>query len=455
MKMVIQQFYLKSLVWCLFLISGVCQQALAAPVFKPEELEQIAAPVALYPDSLLSQVLMASTYPLEVVQAQRWLEANKSLAGDALAIALEEQRWDPSVKSLINFPPVLAMMSEKLEWTQKLGDAFLAHQKEMMHAIQELREKAIEQGSLRSTQEQIVSTKNGMIVIEYANPETGYVPAYDPYEVYGDWPYSAYPPYYYYPPGYIDVDGSPRIAFGVGIILGAAWGYAWGDCDWDGGYVDIDIDRNLGRNDRIDRAEHIAHYRDAARLDQGGKGIWQHNPENRKGVAYRDPATAQKYNRAAAADAVKAREAYRGRAEQGRQDMARGDADRYKSPSGVGPGGNMQPSVPARTRDMSDTVSNRGGAFDGVNRAASPARAPGVAPAPIRPSGPTAAMNRSNVPVSYNRSAPSYRGNAFDGINSGSMARNYSSRGGASLQGVSRPTTGVRPSGGGRGGGRR
>ena len=125
-------------------------------VFKPEEIEQLVAPIALYPDSLVSQILMASTYPLEVVQADRWAKANKTLKGEALTTALEAQNWDPSVKSLVNFPQVLAMMSEKLDLTQKLGDAFLAQQKDVLDAVQRLRAKAQAQGNLKTTKEQTV-----------------------------------------------------------------------------------------------------------------------------------------------------------------------------------------------------------------------------------------------------------------------------------------------------------
>jgi Protein of unknown function (DUF3300) len=124
--------------------------------FKPEEIEQFVAPIALYPDSLVSQILMASTYPLEVVQADRWAKANKTLKGEALTRALEAQSWDPSVKSLVNFPQVLAAMSEKLDVTLKLGDAFLAQQKDVMNAIQRLRAKAQAQGNLKTTKEQTV-----------------------------------------------------------------------------------------------------------------------------------------------------------------------------------------------------------------------------------------------------------------------------------------------------------
>src|SRR5262245_28084965 len=127
--------------------------------FKPEEIEQLVAPIALYPDSLVSQILMASTYPLEVVEAARWLRANKALKGDALTTALEKQTWDPSVKSLVNFPQVLDMMNEKLDLTQRLGDAFLAQQKDVLDAIQRLRAKAQAQGNLKTTKEQTVNVE--------------------------------------------------------------------------------------------------------------------------------------------------------------------------------------------------------------------------------------------------------------------------------------------------------
>src|SRR5512136_1936968 len=182
----------------------LAQSAEEPKTFKQEELDQILAPIALYPDELLSQVLMASTYPLEVVQAERWAKQNKSLKGDALTNALEKQDWDPSVKSLVNFPDVLTMMSEKLDWTQKLGDAFLEQQKEVLGTIQKLRQKAEEEGNLKATSEQevVVDEQTKTIVIEPANPEVFYVPTYDPTVVYGAWWYPAYPPYYYYPPGY-------------------------------------------------------------------------------------------------------------------------------------------------------------------------------------------------------------------------------------------------------------
>src|SRR5215813_2227310 len=190
--------------------------------FNAGEIEQLVAPIALYPDSLVSQILMASTYPLEVVQADRWAKANKTLKGEALTKALEAQDWDPSVKSLVNFPQVLAMMSEKLDVTQKLGDAFLAQQKDVLDAIQRLRAKAQAQGNLKTTKEQTViveqpaaqttvveqpaaqttvveqpAAQTTIIKIEPTNPQVVYVPTYNPTVVYGAWPYPAYPPYTY------------------------------------------------------------------------------------------------------------------------------------------------------------------------------------------------------------------------------------------------------------------
>ena len=296
--------------------------------FKQEELDQLLAPIALYPDSLVAQILMASTYPLEVVQAERWAKQNESLSGDALTAALEKENWDPSVKSLVNFPQVLQMMNEKVDWTQKLGDAFLAQQKDVMDTIQNLRKKAQAEGNLKTNQEQkvIVEKKTQTIIIEPSNPQVVYVPTYNPTVVYGTWWYPAYPPYYYYPPGY--VAGATLFSFGVGIAIGAAWGYAWGGCNWGRGDVNINVNRNTNINTKIDRSK----YANKVSTGEGGKGSWKHNPEHRKGVSYRDPSTAQKFDRGASREA-QSREAFRGRAEAGRQDIAKGGADQFRNRS--------------------------------------------------------------------------------------------------------------------------
>jgi Protein of unknown function (DUF3300) len=267
----------------------------AAARFSKEQLEQIVAPIALYPDELLSQILMASTYPLDVVQASRWASQNKNLKGDALTKALEKEDWDPSVKSLVNFPQVLQMMNEKLDWTQKLGDAFLAQEKDVMDTIQVLRKKAEAEGNLKTTKEQKVVVEKETIIIQPANPQVVYVPTYNPTVVYGAWPYPAYPPYYYYPPGY--AAGAAAFGFATGVAVGAAWGYAWGHANWHGGNVDVDINRNTNINNNINRNNY---QQQMQQRGQSAQGKWQHNSSQRKGVAYRDSATAQKFGQSSA-----------------------------------------------------------------------------------------------------------------------------------------------------------
>ncbi len=372
-----RQFVERALAWGMILFmalppGGLAQQSDAAAVFKQEELDQLVAPIALHPDALVSQILMASTYPLEVVQADRWAKQNTSLKGDALANALEARDWDPSVKSLVNFPQVLGMMSEKLDWTQKLGDAFLADQKKVLDTIQTLRAKAEASGNLKTTKEQTVIVEEQIIKIEPADPQIIYVPSYNPTIVYGTWPYPAYPPYSYYPPAY-----AAPFAFAAGVGLGMAWGYAWGNCNWHGGDVDIDTNRNFNSNRNIDRGKYAQNW--PGRGGQGTQGNWQHNPEHRKGVAYRDQGTAQKFNRAGTNDAIKSRDAFRGRAEQGRQDIARGGvSDRGGFGGGSGQAfGAERGSFGNRggTGGASNLGSgNRGGAFQGIDRGGSAAR---------------------------------------------------------------------------------
>jgi uncharacterized membrane protein YgcG len=344
---------------------GTFGQPADQPAFQQEELEQILAPIALYPDSLLAQILMASTYPLEVVQADRWAKQNQNLTGDALTAALETQPWDPSVKSLVNFPGVLAMMSEKLDWTQTLGDAFLEQQKDVMDTVQTLRQKAMEAGNLKSTKEQKVIVEKETIVIQSASPQVVYVPTYNPTVVYGAWPYPAYPPAYYYPPGY--VAGTALFSFGVGMAVGAAWGYAWGGCNWHGGDVDIDINRNTNINRNINRGKYATQY-------QGGQGRWQHNAEHRKGVSYRDQATAQKYRRGSTNEAVRSRENFRGYAEAGRQDIARGGADQARGRQDAGQRGGVENRPATREAGSRDLSGQRSSAFSGMDRSASQTR---------------------------------------------------------------------------------
>jgi uncharacterized membrane protein YgcG len=327
------------------------QGSQSAPVFKQEELDQILAPIALYPDSLLSQIFMASTYPLEIVTAARWLDQNKDLQGDDLSDALKQQSWDPSVKSLINFPQVLDMMNEKLDWTQKLGDAFLAQQKDVMDTVQELRQKAQDAGNLNTTQEQAVRTEQQTIIIESASPDVVYVPVYDPVVVYGPWWYPAYPPYYYYPPGY--VAGAAAFSFAAGVAIGVAWGYAWGGCNWHNGDVNINVNKNINVNHNIDRSQYEQKFKD-------NNGNWKHDPSHRDGVAYRDQGTAQRFNRASTTDAAKSRDAFRGRADEGRQELGRGNTF-----EGIDRGGSSTRQFSERGQASRSGMSESRGSFSG------------------------------------------------------------------------------------------
>jgi hypothetical protein len=239
------------------------------------ELDALVAPIALYPDTLLAQVLMASTYPLEVVQADRWVTANKKLKGDALKAEAEKQAWDDSVKSLVATPSVLEMMSKNLDWTQKLGDAVLAQQPDVMDGVQRMRTRAHENKKLSSGPQQKVTVRQDSgrqtIVIEPTQPDTVYVPYYDPAVVYGSWPYPAYPPYYFPYTGYIAAGVvATGLAFGAGYALGR-WnnGNYWGgNVNWNNN--NINIDRNRVTN-------------------------WQHNPQHRHGVQYRNTNVQQRF----------------------------------------------------------------------------------------------------------------------------------------------------------------
>jgi len=246
--------------------------------FSTEELTQMLAPIALYPDSMIAQLLMASTYPLELVEAERWRRQNISLQGEELDNALKSMSWDPSVKSLCHYPDVLFAMSDKLDQTRKLGDAFLGQEAEVMATIQELRRKAEQQGNLKTTSEQKVIDQQEAILIEPADPRVIHVPVYDPLYVYGPWWYPAYPPYYwYYPPGYGIVGG--YIGFSPGIFIGFDL-FSWVWFDWPFHRVHIDIDRTR-------RFHHFNSHRDF------GGPVWQHNPVHRRGVAYRDRRTGE------------------------------------------------------------------------------------------------------------------------------------------------------------------
>lgn len=262
------------------------QPAPGGPALPAEQLEQLVSPIALYPDPLVAQILMAATYPLEVVEADRWLQlpANAALTGDALTAAVQQQPWDPSVKSLVPFPQLLHLMGNNLDWTEQLGDAFLAQQADVMDAVQRLRQRAEAAGALASTPQQTVSTQDQEVMIEPANPDIIYVPAYNPWCVYGPWPYPAYPPFYFGTwPGYC-VPADIFLVWGVGIYPPFAF-WAWGAFDWRHHAIRIDHDRF--------QQFHAGH--------EPPGGIWQHDPAHRAGVPYRDPGTATRFLGGAAA----------------------------------------------------------------------------------------------------------------------------------------------------------
>lgn len=205
------------------------------------ELEQLVAPIALYPDPLLSQVLMAATYPVEVVEAARWRASQpKRLSDQQLAQRLLDQPWDPSVKSLAAFPDILSMMNDNISWTNQLGEAFLDQQDEVMDAVQRLRARAQAAGNLQSTSQQVVNASDNpaIITILPAQPDAVYVPFYNPTVVYGTWPYPDYRPYYWRPPGYA-ISG-PTITFAGALIVG---GVLWSTYDWHHHHFNVDINR--------------------------------------------------------------------------------------------------------------------------------------------------------------------------------------------------------------------
>lgn len=243
---------------------GVLVVLLAAPVgvfaddnganqtFSQAELDQMLASVALYPDSLLAQVLIAATYPEQVIEADRWLKENKGLSKDQLNAALDKMNWDLSVKALAPFPDVVAMMDEHLDWTTKLGEAFLAQQSDVMASVQRLRGKAYAQGNLKSTEQQNVTVSGEDIEIQPADPEVVYVPYYDPMVVYGDWWWPGYLPFAFFPFGYPYLGfGFGGIGFFAGIGVGAFWGAGWGSWNWGGGFANVNVNRNvnINRND--------------------------------------------------------------------------------------------------------------------------------------------------------------------------------------------------------------
>jgi hypothetical protein len=278
----------RGLVLSLFvtLFAPVALLAQAQHQYSQAELDQMLAPVALYPDPLLSQVLMAATYPLEVAEAASWSRANPGLRGDDAVRAAESHGWDPSVTSLAAFPQVLQRMSENPEWTRVLGDAFLDQEPQVMATVQQLRQRAQAAGNLQSNNELYVQSQGGAIVVQPANPQMVYVPYYDPFTVYGPWWWPAYPPVAWNPwPGYARPHSGLHASFWWGAPVAVSPGFFFGNFDW------------RQRQVRVDHAN-TYYYRPPIVVNRAvpvQRNRWQHDPSHRRGVNYATPAVQQRF----------------------------------------------------------------------------------------------------------------------------------------------------------------
>ena len=277
-------------------VIGTAESRAQAPI-SADQIDALTAPIALYPDTLLAQVLIASTYPAEVAQAAQWAQQNSTLQGAALDAALEQQPWDPSVKALVQVPTVLQQMNARLDWTQQLGDAFLAQQGDVMDSVQRLRERAQAAGNLMTTEQQVVMTTGQTIVIEQANPQVIFVPSYNPTVVFGGWSSPFAPVYWPPPPGYAFARG---LAWGAGFAIGASvWNRSVWDNRFDWGARNINV--NVNRNN----------FTNINNFNANNRGNWQHSATNRRGANYRDTATRERFGRTNSA-AVDARRQSRG-----------------------------------------------------------------------------------------------------------------------------------------------
>ena len=416
--------------------SGPGQPQQTQPVFAQQELDQMLAPIALYPDSLLSQILMASTYPIEVVQASRWSKANPNLNGDQAVKAVEQNNWDPSVKSLVAFPQILSMMDEKLDWTERLGDAFLSQQQQVMDTVQGLRQKAQAAGNLQSNENVRIEPQGQTIVIEQTNPQVVYVPYYDTTYIYGPWWYPAYPPVFWQPwPGYYARPGFGAAYFwGGGITIGA--GFYFGAFDWPHRHATVVNVNNF-------------YYRPPAH-PVGPPGGWQHDPGHRRGVPYRDPVLRSEFGRPGARpnDArPDARREYRGN-EPPRSQGPTARPDIRNAPNNRPDGrpeqrdrvqprveGNTRPNLPDATRPQTRNAPQPNAVAVSRPNVPAPRNSPqpnvGTVPRPSLPN--VAQMPRApNLPAAPAVPPP----NIFEGVGQGAVVRDSSQRGNASSQRV-------------------
>lgn len=333
----------------------------------PEQLDSLVAPIALYPDPLLTQTLVASTYPLEIIQLQQWLGKNKGLKDKALADAVKKQDWDPSIQAMAALPDVVKQMAENIKWTTDLGNAFLAQQSDVMDAAQRMRKKAKDAGNLKPSEQQKVETKvvesKQVIVIEQASPQVVYVPSYNPTVVYGP-PVYPYPPIAYPPVGYYAA--GMAISFGIGVAMGAAWGGGWGYHNSWGGNNDITINRN---NTYVNNSNR----QNVSNRSASGGNNWQHNPQHRGGAPYSNKATANKYGGTTRGDSMSNRQAnarqnqgQRGGREQAGVSDRSSDRSRQQAGGSDRSAGGRDSGGRSGGSGVSDKSSSRGGGGDRV-----------------------------------------------------------------------------------------
>jgi hypothetical protein len=333
--------------------SAPVQETQDAPKIPADQLDSLVAPIALYPDPLLSQTLVASTYPLEIIQLQQWLGRNQNLKDKALTEAVSKQTWDPSVQAMAALPDVVKRLADDIQWATDLGNAFLAQQSDVMDAVQRMRSKAQGAGALNSNEQMKVETKvvesKTVIVVEQANPQVVYVPSYNPTVVYGAAVYP-YPPIYY--PSTGAVIAARAISFGVGVAIGAAWGGGgWGwNTGWGRNDININVNNNFNRNTNINNIS-------GNRINNSNR-TWQHNPQHRGGAPYANRATAQRYGGTARGDSLANRQSG-ARQQLGRQGgnlASTRDVNRGGLGDRAGGAGNR-----AGVSDRASNIGNRGG----------------------------------------------------------------------------------------------
>jgi len=326
-----------------------------AAAIAPDQLDSLVAPIALYPDPLLAQVLAAATYPVELVELQQWLAKNSTLKGQALADAVAKQSWDASVQGLANFPDVVKRLTDDIQWTTDVGNAFLAQQQDVMDAVQRMRAKAQKNGNLKTTEQQMVETKQienqQVIVIEQADPQTVYVPSYNPTAVYGP-PVYPYPPIYYPPP---PPYGAMAVSFTFGIAMGAMMSGGWGyGCGWGHSSTVVINTNNFYVNKQNVRTG-------------GGANNWQHNPKHRGGTPYPNQRTAGRYGGGSGAAAGRGgagattRPSGGGADRIGTQDVSRGGGQSRGAFGGGSSGGYNGSRANASSARGSSSMGSRGG----------------------------------------------------------------------------------------------